>query len=132
VPNLRRLAIMTNVGNPAAMLELREVQAAARTLGLEVAALEIRRAEDIARALEEVKGRAEALYVCIDALLFFHPLLINTLALAARLPTMLGNRAHVETGGLANYGANYPDLLRRAVDYVDKILRGAHPGDLRG
>src|SRR5262249_16687654 len=83
VPNLRRLAIMTNVGNPAAMLELREVQAAARTLGLEVAALEIRRAEDIARAFEEVKGRAEALYVCIDALLFFHRILINTLALAA-------------------------------------------------
>src|SRR5262249_31173407 len=100
----RRVAIMTNVGNPAAMLELREVQAAARTLGLEVAALEIRRAEDIARAFEEVKGRAEALYVCIDALLFFHRILINTLALAARLPTMLGNREHVATGGLAHYG----------------------------
>src|SRR5262245_51432573 len=61
VPNLRRLAIMTNVGNPAAMLELREVQAAARTLGLEVAALEIRRAEDVGRACETVTGRAEAL-----------------------------------------------------------------------
>jgi putative ABC transport system substrate-binding protein len=130
VPGLRRLAIMTNVGNPAAMLELREVQAAARTLGLEVAALEIRRAEDIARAFEEVKGRAEALYVCIDALLFFHRILINTLALAARLPTMHGNREHVATGGLAHYGANYPDLFRRAGDYVDKILRGAKPGDI--
>src|SRR5262249_58587754 len=72
VPNLRRLAIMANVGNPAAMLELSEVQVAAGTLGLEVATIEIRRAEDIALAFEEVKGRAEALYVCVDALLFFH------------------------------------------------------------
>src|SRR5262245_38678617 len=84
VPNLRRLAIMANVGNPAAMLELSEVQAAARTLGLEVATIEIRRAEDIGRA-SEVEGRAEALYVCVDALLFFHRIRINTLALAARL-----------------------------------------------
>jgi putative ABC transport system substrate-binding protein len=130
VPNLRRLAIMANVGNPAAMLELNEVQAAARTLGLEVATIKIRRAEDIARAFEEVKGRAEALYVCVDALLFFHRIRINTLALAARLPTMHANREHVATGGLAHYGANYPDLFRRAGDYVDKILRGAKPADI--
>ena len=63
VPGLRRLAIMANVGNPAAVLEMGEVQAAARTLGLEVATLEIRRAEDIAPAFEALKGRAEALYV---------------------------------------------------------------------
>ena len=63
VPGLRRLAIMANVGNPAAVLEMREVQAAARTLGLEVVTLEIRRAEDIAPAFEALKGRAEALYV---------------------------------------------------------------------
>jgi putative ABC transport system substrate-binding protein len=130
VPNLRRLAIMANVGNPAAMLELSEVQVAARTLGLEVATIEIRRAEDIALAFEEVKGRAEALYVCVDALLFFHRIRINTLALAARLPTMHANREHVATGGLAHYGANYPDLFRRAGDYVDKILRGAKPADI--
>jgi putative tryptophan/tyrosine transport system substrate-binding protein len=55
---------------------------------------------------------------------------INTFALAARLPTMLGNREYVETGGLISYAANYPDLFRRAGDYVDKILRGAKPGDL--
>jgi ABC-type uncharacterized transport system substrate-binding protein len=130
VPNLRRLAIMANVGNPAAVLELSEVQAAARTLGLEVATLEVRRADDIAHAFEEVKGRAEVLYVCIDALLFSHRIRINTLALAARLPTMHGNREYVAAGGLAYYGANYPDLFRRAGDYVDKILRGAKPGDI--
>ena len=64
VPGLRRLAIMANVGNPAAVLEMGEVQAAARTLGLEVATFEIRRAEDIAPAFEALKGRADALYVC--------------------------------------------------------------------
>jgi putative ABC transport system substrate-binding protein len=130
VPNLRRLAIMANVGNPAAVLELSEVQAAARTLSLDAAALEIRQAEDIAPAFQALEGRAEALYLCIDALLFFHRIRINKLALAARLPTMHGNREHVTTGGLAHYGANYPDLFRRAGDYVDKILRGAKPGDI--
>ena len=55
---------------------------------------------------------------------------INTLALGARLPTMYGFREHVEAGGLMSYGANFPDLFRRAGDYVDKILRGAKPGDI--
>src|SRR5262249_12361383 len=86
--------------------------------------------EDIARAFEELKGRAEALYVCADTLLFAHRIRINTLALAARLPTMLSNRENVAAGGLAHYGANFPDLFRRAGDYVDKILRGAKPGDI--
>ena len=55
---------------------------------------------------------------------------VNTLALAARLPTMHGLREFVEAGGLMSYGPNLPDLLRRAADYVDKILRGAKPGDI--
>ena len=130
VPSLRRLAAMANVDNPASERELGEVQAVAGTLGLEVARLEIRREEDIARAFEELKGRAEALYVCADTLLFAHRIRINTLALAARLPTMLSNRENVAAGGLAHYGANFPDLFRRAGDYVDKILRGAKPGDI--
>jgi putative ABC transport system substrate-binding protein len=130
VPSLRRLAVMANVDNPASERELGEVQAVAGTLGLEVASLEIRREEDIARAFEELKGRAEALYVCADTLLFTHRIRINTLALAARLPTMLSNRENVAAGGLAHYGANFPDLFRRAGDYVDKILRGAKPGDI--
>ena len=90
VPGLRRLAIMANVGNPAAVLEMGEVQAAARTLGLEVATFEIRRAEDIAPAFEALKGRADALYVCADPLVTTNRIRINTLALAARLPTMYG------------------------------------------
>ena len=72
----------------------------------------------------------DALYIETDALIFTHRIRINTLALAARLPTMHGVRAYVEAGGLMSYGPNYPDLFRRAADYVDKILRGTKPGDI--
>jgi putative ABC transport system substrate-binding protein len=131
IPGLRRLAIMANVGNSASVLEMREVQAAARTIGLEVTILEIRRAEDIAPAFEELKGRADALYVCVDTILFSHRIRVNTLALSARLPTMLSvSREYVEAGGLMSYGPNFVDLFRRAGDYVDKILHGAKPGNI--
>jgi putative ABC transport system substrate-binding protein len=130
VPGLRRLAIMANVGYPGAMLEMGEVHAAARTLGLEVVTLEIRRADDIARAFETLKSRAEALFVLADPLINTNQARINALAVDARLPTMSGFRDYVETGGLMSYGPNYPDLFRRAADYVDRILRGARPGDI--
>jgi putative ABC transport system substrate-binding protein len=130
VPGLRRLAIMGNVGNPVTVVELREVRVTAGTLGLEVHTLEIRRAQDIAPAFEALKGRADALYVCIDALVNANRIRINTSALGARLPTMHGSRDYVEAGGLMSYGPNYPDLFRRAADYVDKILHGAKPGDI--
>jgi putative ABC transport system substrate-binding protein len=131
VPGLRRLAIMGNIGNPAIKLELGEVQAAARTLGLQAAILEIRRAEDIAPAFDVLKGRvAEALYVATDLLIVANRIRINTLALNTRLPTAYNSREYVELGGLMSYGPNFPDLFRRAADFVDKILRGAKPGDI--
>jgi putative ABC transport system substrate-binding protein len=130
VPGLRRLAIMVNVSNPASVRDMGEVQAAARILGVEVATFKVEREEDITPIIEEQKGRAEALYVCIDTLLFSKRILINTLAIAARLPTMLSNQEYVEAGGLMSYQANFPDLFRRAGDYLDKILRGVKAGDL--
>jgi putative tryptophan/tyrosine transport system substrate-binding protein len=130
VPGLRRLAILVNVSNPAVVLEMGEVQVAARTSGLEVATSEIRRVEDIASAIDALKNRADALYVCADPLVNTHRIRVNTLALAARLPTMHGLREYVEAGGLMSYGPNLPDLFRRAADYVDKILRGTKPGDI--
>jgi putative ABC transport system substrate-binding protein len=130
MPDLRRLAIMGNVGNPFVVLELGEVQAAAGTLGLEVLPLEIRRAQDISPAFEALKGRAQALYVCTDALANANRIRINILAVGARLPTMHGYRDYVEAGGLMSYGANVPDQFRRAADIVDKILHGAKPGDI--
>jgi putative tryptophan/tyrosine transport system substrate-binding protein len=130
VPDLRRLAIMANAGNPAAVLEMAEVQAAARSLGLEVATFEIRRAEDIAPAFQALKDHADVLYVVFEPLVNTNRVRINTLALGARLPTVSGFREFVDAGGLMSYGANLPDLFRRAGEYADKILRGAKPGDL--
>src|SRR3984893_12749165 len=115
-----------NVGNPASVWDIGEAHA----LGLEVTTSELRRAEDISPAFDALKGRADALYVCVDPLVNPHRIRVNTLALAARLSTMHGLREYVEAGGLMSYGPNLPDLLRRAADYVDKILRGAKPGDI--
>ena len=130
LPGLRRLAIIANVGYPASVLEMGEVQAAARKLGLEVDVLEIRRAEDIAPAFGALKSGVQALYVCPDALVNANHARINTLALGARLPTIHPFRDYLAAGGLMSYGANNTDLFRRAADYVDKILRGAKPADL--
>jgi ABC-type uncharacterized transport system substrate-binding protein len=130
VPGLRRLAIMGNAGNPLTVLEMGEVQAAARTLGFEVATLDIRRADDITPAFDTLKGRADALYLCGDPLMSTHRIRINTLALGARLPTTSVFRQYVEAAGLMSYGPNFPDMFRRAGDYVDKILRGTKPGDI--
>jgi putative ABC transport system substrate-binding protein len=130
VPGFRRLAILANVGNPGAVLEMDEVQTAARTLGIEVATLEIRRPEDIAPVLDASKSRADALYICPDPLVGSNRIRINTSALSARLPTMWAVRDSVEAGGLMSYGPSYSDLYRRAAGYVDKILRGAKPADI--
>jgi putative tryptophan/tyrosine transport system substrate-binding protein len=130
VPGLRRLAIMANFGYPASVLEMREVEATAGALGLEVITPEIRRAEDIAPAFEGLKGRAEALSVITDPLMVTNRLQINALAQGAQLPTIYPAREYVESGGLISYGANYPDLFRRAAEFVDKILRGAKPFDI--
>ena len=119
VPGLHRLAIMGNVGNPAVELELREVQSTARALGLEAAAFELRRAEDIAPVFDALKGRADALYVCGDPLVFTNRIRVNTLAQGARLPTIYLLAEYVEAGGLMSYGPSVPDLYRRTADYVD-------------
>jgi len=130
VPGLRRLAIMADIGNPFTVLELGEVQTVAKTLGLEVVTLEIRRAQDIMPAFDALKDRSEALYVCISPLASTNQIPINILAVGMRPPTMHGSRDYVEAGGLMSYGPNFPDLFRRAADYVDKILRGAKPGNI--
>jgi putative ABC transport system substrate-binding protein len=130
VPGVRRLAILANIGYSASVIEMSEVQAAARTLGLEVVALEIQRAEDITTAFMALNDRAEALYITADPLLNSNRVRIFALANIARLPTIASIREFVEAGGLMSYGPNYPDLFRRAGDFVDKILRGVKPGDI--
>jgi putative tryptophan/tyrosine transport system substrate-binding protein len=130
LPGLRRLALLANVGNSYATLEMREVEAMVRSLGLDPMTLEIRRAEDIAPAIKSLKGRAQALYVVTDTLINVQRIRINSVALATRLPTMHAVREYVEAGGLMSYGASFPDQWRRAAVYVDKVLRGAKAGDI--
>ena len=121
---------MLNVDAPASVLDMKEVYAKADTLGIEVVTSEIRRAEDIAPAFEALKGRVDALYICTDPLVFTNLVRINTLAVAARIPTMHGRREYVETGGLMSYGPNFPNQFRRTAEHVDKILRGTKPADI--
>jgi putative ABC transport system substrate-binding protein len=130
LPGLRGLAIMANVGYPGAVLEMGDVEVAARTLGLEATRLEITRVEDIAPAIAAHKGHADALYACADALVLSNTSLISTLALGARLPTIYSSRPYLAGGGFMSLGPSYPDLFRRTAEIVDKILRGTKPADI--
>jgi putative tryptophan/tyrosine transport system substrate-binding protein len=127
---LARLAIVANSGAPGAIVEMREILTAASTVGLGVAPYEIQQREDIAPAFAALKDRADALYVCADPLVNANRIHIVTLALSARLPTIFGERENVDEGGLMSYGPNVPAMFRRAAELVDKILRGAKPGDI--
>jgi putative ABC transport system substrate-binding protein len=130
VPGLRRVAVMGNSGNVSIAREMGEIQAFARSQGVDASVAEIRHARDIAPAIVGLKDRTNALYVAADPLVTANRLRINTFALAARLPTIMTTRDQIEGGGLISYGSNIPDLWRRAAELVDKILRGAKPGDL--
>jgi len=130
LPDLRRLAIIGNVDYPATVHEIAEVRAAARTLGLDVDVLEIRRAEDIAGTFPALKSGSQALYVCADPLVNANHARINTLALGARLPTIHPIRDFLGAGGFMSYGPSAVHLFRRAAEYVDKILHGARPSEL--
>jgi putative ABC transport system substrate-binding protein len=130
IPNFRRLAVLANADNSASMIEMREVETTARTVGLEAIPAEVRRAEEISPALEMLKGRVEALYICSDFFIFTHRAHINSLALSLQLPTIYSESENVEMGALMSYGPSFSDMFRRAADFVNKILRGAKPADL--
>jgi putative ABC transport system substrate-binding protein len=131
VPTLRHLAVLLDIASiEISSLVTDEVRAAARTLGLEVVPMEIRRAADIVPAFEALKGRAEAIYVAGGGLTVANQARIHTLAMGARLPTLYNNRLYVEGGGLMSYGLYVPHMFRRAAEFVDKILRGTQPADI--
>jgi len=130
VPNLRRLAILYDSGYGAAVLEADQVRAGARTIGLDVAALEIQRAQDIPVVFEGLKAQADALYVVVDSLVIANRTQIITFVLSGRLPSLFNFREFVQAGALMSYGPNVSDQFRRAADMVDKILRGTKPADI--
>jgi ABC-type uncharacterized transport system substrate-binding protein len=130
LPQLHRLAILFNADNTQPVLEMGETQAEARRLGLEIIPLAIRRAEDIAPAFQDLKTKADAVYVAVDQLMVANRPRILALALGERLPTIFSERDFVKAGALMSYGPNYSELFRHSADFVDKILRGTKPADI--
>jgi len=130
VPNLHRLAIMANANSSEAMLERHAVEQNARAVGLDVASLEIRRAQDIVPAFDTLKSGTDALYVVVEGLIAANSTRIITLASGAHLPTIFNQRDYVQAGALMSYGPNFSLQFRRTAEIVDKILRGAKPGDI--
>ena len=130
VPDMRRLAILGNAGSPNNVMERGEIEQAARSFNLELIVPDIKTVQELAPAMQAFKDRADALFVQTDPLTNTNRAEIISFALDARLPTSFGAREYAEAGGLMSYGPSFTDLFRRAGDFIDKILRGAKPGDL--
>ena len=131
IPKLSRVAVLWNPANQGAPRQWTEVQAAARLLGVTLQSHEVKDPNDFPRALSALtRTRPGALLVLISPLTTAYRPIIVEFAIKQRLPTMFGLKADVEAGGLISYSANLPDLFRRTAYYVDKILKGAQPGQL--
>jgi putative ABC transport system substrate-binding protein len=131
IPQASRVAVLWNAGNPASKETLEQTKGAARALGVEVAAVEVRGASDLDAALEAVAAvRPSALISLADATLWNHRRRVVDFAARKRLPAMFPEREFADDGGLMAYGPNVPANFRRAAVYVDKILKGARPADL--
>jgi putative ABC transport system substrate-binding protein len=131
IPRLSRLGALINVTNPLHLPQLRETKAAAVASGIDLMPLEIRSSDELGPAFESLlKERVEALAVPPDAVFNNFRVRIAELAAAMRMPAIYGFREHVEDGGLMSYGPDNRGNYRRAATYVDRILKGAKPGDL--
>jgi putative tryptophan/tyrosine transport system substrate-binding protein len=131
VPNLSRVALLHNMGNPAAPPEWQETKTAARSLGLHAELLDVRTQDDLGRAFElAVRAHVDALLIGADGLTQMHQQTLVDLVARSRLPAAYPAREFVEAGGLIAYAVNYPDLYFRLASFVDKIFKGAKPGEL--
>jgi putative tryptophan/tyrosine transport system substrate-binding protein len=129
---LSRVAVLYDPDDPAKIAEFKEIQIAARALGVQLQSLEVRSPQEIESVFKLVtSGRGNALMVLYTVITsgLNHKQIVE-LAIKNRLPTMFSERDLIESGGLMSYGPNYTDLHRRAATYVDKILKGAKPADL--
>ncbi len=131
VPNLSRVALLHNMGNPSAPPEWEETKKAARALGLQAELLDVRSQDDLVRVFDPaVRQRVHALVIGADGLTQMHQQTIVDLVARNSLPAVYPAREFVEVGGLIAYAVNYPDLYFRFATFVDKILKGAKPSDL--
>jgi len=129
VPSLRRVAVLWHPANPSNPIQLKGAQAAARALGMRLEPVSIQGPNDFDSASKAVPG-ADGLLFLESPLFTTHRARLAELAARSRLPAIYGQREYVEVGGLMSYGTHFKDLHRRAAWYVDKILKGANPGDL--
>jgi putative ABC transport system substrate-binding protein len=131
VPKVHRVAILSNPANPAQALGIRNVEVAARSLGMQLQFLEARGPNEFEGAFAAMaKEHVGALLVVADTMFYLHRTRLADLAAKSRLPAAHGYRENVEAGGLMFYGPSLPDNYRRAATVVDKILKGAKPVDL--
>jgi putative ABC transport system substrate-binding protein len=131
VPKISRVAVLWNPANDGEKAQWRETQAAARALGVTARSLEVTEPKDIEKAFATMnRQRPDALVITTSPLTTAYRPLILDFAAKKRVPTMFDRREDVEAGGLMAYGSDTPDLFRRAATYVDRILKGAKPGDL--
>ena len=131
VPGITRIAALYNMSSPANPPQWKEIETAARSVGVQPQLLDVRKPEDFGPAFDAAtRQRADGLIVGQEGLLQANRKLIVQLAAEHRLPAIYRSKEFIEVGGLMAYGPSYPDLYRRAATYVDKILKGAKPGDL--
>jgi putative ABC transport system substrate-binding protein len=129
VPTLKSVAILSHPSHPTNAVQLQGAEAAARTLGVHLKTVTVRSADDFAPALNALRGIEGVLHADTPLFVTHRARLVDAVA-ASRLPAIYAARVYVEAGGLMSYGSNLPDVWRRAAAYVDKILKGAKPGDL--
>jgi putative ABC transport system substrate-binding protein len=131
VPKLYRVAVLGASTSTSSALALKKTELAAAALGVQLQYLDVQRPKDIGTAFGEAsKGHADAVLVLPTAVLSAHRKQIVDLAVKTRLPAIYPRTAYTEAGGLMSYEPKLADLWRRTASYVDKILKGAKPGDL--
>jgi putative ABC transport system substrate-binding protein len=130
VPGLARIALLHNMGNPAAPPEWEETKVAARALGLGAELLDVRSEDALQRVLDLAARRVDALIVGADGLTQMHQQAIVDLIARHRLPATYPARDFVEAGGLMAYAVSYPDLYYRFAGFIDRIFKGARPAEL--
>jgi putative tryptophan/tyrosine transport system substrate-binding protein len=130
-PGTSTVGLLNNMGNPVVPPQWEATKKAAKVLGIEAVLLDIRRRDDIPRAFETANAQhVDILLVGIEVLIQENRQLITDLAAKHRLPAIYASKEFVDVGGLMTYGVSYPDLYFRSATLIDKIFRGAKPGDL--